>query len=102
MCAGTSCAACNVDDLDFPCEHNADQRHLGLRSERDVSARTSTGEQIEGRVPTTPLPGPFLADRIDVNPADPESLAHFLETWAQIVRTRRCFSIILQPTRCPE
>lgn len=96
MCAGRSCAACNTDDLDFPCGHNADERHRGSKRARTVS------EQIEARVPTTPLPEPFLADRIDVNPGDPESLAHFLETWAQIVRTKRCFSIILQPMRCPD
>lgn len=100
MCAGRSCAACNVDDLDFPCGHNADERHLG--SKRDVEARAPSSEHLEARVPTTPLPQPLLADRIDVNPADPESLAHFLETWAQIVRTKRCFSLILQPIHCPD
>jgi hypothetical protein len=47
-------------------------------------------------VPTKPLPDPLLADRIEVDPADPDSVANFLETWAQIVRTRRRFIIILQ------
>lgn len=99
MCAGRSCAACNADDLEFPCGHDADERHLG--SKRRDTAQTVSGE-IEARVPTTPLPEPLLADRIEVNPGDPESLAHFLETWAQIVRTRRCFAIILQPARCED
>lgn len=101
MCAGSSCAACDEDDLEFPCGHNVDDRHR--RSSRIVEApAASLDAPIDARVPTTPLPQPLLADRIDVNPGDPESLAHFLETWAQIVRTRRCFSIILQPARCPE
>ncbi|HSX22917.1 MAG TPA: hypothetical protein VLE97_09110 [Gaiellaceae bacterium] len=92
MCAGTSCAACDADDLADPCGHDAAQRHLGRTGPRPT-------EPPEARAPTKPLPQALLADRIDVNPADPESVAHFLETWAQIVRTRRCFSIIVQPGR---
>ena len=88
MCAGTSCAACNANDLAAPCGHDVSARHLGIPE--------------EARAPTKPLPGPLLADRIEVNPADPESVAHFLETWAQIVRTRGCFSIIVQPAKCPD
>jgi hypothetical protein len=33
---------------------------------------------------------------MEIDPSDPDSVAHFLETWAQIVRTRRRFVIILQ------
>ena len=77
MCAGTSCAACDEDDLAARCTHDVDERHLGPR------------------VPPRPS-RPLLADRIEVDPRDPDSLAHFLETWAQIVRTRRRFVIILQ------
>jgi hypothetical protein len=100
MCSGKSCAACDADDLAAPCIHDLASRHLG--SERFVEVRVPTDEKIEARAPTKPLPEPLLADCIEVNPADPESVAHFLETWAQIVRTRRCFSIIVQPASCPE
>lgn len=99
MCAGRSCAACNVDDLDFPCTHNIEERHHG--SSPSI-VRSPSNEQIDGRVPTKPLPKPLLADRIEVNPGDPDSLAHFLETWAQIVRSKRCFSIIVEPARCED
>ena len=93
MCGGRSCAACDTDDLIFPCAHDVDERHRG--SQRIV-ARTASSEPLDARAPTKPLPDPLLADRIEVDPADPDSVAHFLETWAQIVRTRRRFIIILQ------
>ena len=93
LCAGTSCAACNADDLASPCAHDLDARHLGER------AKSRPTDPPEARTPTKPLAESLLADRIDVNPSDPESVAHFLETWAQILRTRRCFSIIVQPGR---
>ena len=92
MCAGKSCAACNVDGLASPCGHDAVERHLGSPL-RDLSAAPSIPES---RVPTKPLPEPMLADRLEVDPSDPDSVAHFLETWAHIVRTRRRFIIILQ------
>jgi hypothetical protein len=81
MCAGRSCAACDADGLTSPCAHDVLERHLG--------------DRIEARVPTKPLPVTLLADRIEVDPADPDSVAHFLETWAHIVRTRRRFVIVL-------
>ena len=81
MCAGSSCAACNANDLASPCAHNVDERHRGSRTVDDV---------------LLPVTRVLLADRIEVDPADPDSVAHFLETWAQIVRTRRHFIIILQ------
>lgn len=94
MCAGRSCAACDVDDLASPCAHDVVARHLG--SQRGVDARAPFSEHLEARVPTKPLPELLLADRIEVDPADPDSVAHFLETWARIVRTKRRFIIILQ------
>jgi hypothetical protein len=94
MCVGRSCAACNVDDLASPCTHDIVERHLGRQ--RIIDVRTPSSEHVESRVPTKPLPETWLADRIEVDPADPDSVAHFLETWAQIVRTRRRFIIILQ------
>ena len=94
MCVGRSCATCNVDDLASPCAHDVTERHLG--SQPIVDARTPSSEHLDARVPTKPLPEPLLADRIEVDPSDPDSVAHFLETWAQIVRTRRRFIIILQ------
>jgi hypothetical protein len=94
MCSGRSCAACGVDDLASPCTHDVVERHLG--SQRIVDGRSPSGEHLEARVPTKPLPEALLADRIEVDPADPDSVAHFLETWAQIVRTKRRFVIILQ------
>lgn len=86
MCAGRSCAACDADDLASPCAHDVGERHLGVRTPDDP---------VEARVPTKPLPETLLADRIEVDPADPDSVAHFLETWAHIVRTRRRFVIVL-------
>lgn len=94
MCARRSCASCDVDDLVFPCAHDVVERHLG--SKAIVDARAPSSEHLEARAPTKPLPEALLADRIEVDPADPDSVAHFLETWAQIVRTRRRFIIILQ------
>ena len=97
MCAGKSCATCNVDGLASPCEHDVVDRHFESQRIFDtVDTRACSSEQLEARVPTKPLPDPLLADRIEVDPADPDSVAHFLETWAQIVRTRRRFVIILQ------
>ena len=93
MCDGRSCANCNVDDLASPCAHDVVERHL--RSQR-IEARTPSSGHLEARVPTKPLPEMLLADRIEVDPADPDSVAHFLETWAQIVRTKRRFIIVLQ------
>lgn len=93
MCAGKSCAACGADDLAFPCAHDAVERHHGVRSLRDPPPGPGDSE---ARVPTKPLAEPLLADRIEVDPSDPDSVAHFLETWARIVRTRRRFIIILQ------
>lgn len=84
MCAGRSCAACNVDDLSSPCAHDVAARH-----------REDQSEHLDARAPTKPLPERLLADRIEIEPTDPDSFAHFLETWAQIVRTRRRFAIIL-------
>jgi hypothetical protein len=96
MCDGRSCAACNVDDLASPCAHDVVERHLGSKAIVDA-ARTPSSDHLEAaRVPTKPLPEPLLADRIEVDPSDPDSVAHFLETWAQIVRTKRRFIIILQ------
>lgn len=95
MCAGRSCATCNVDDIASPCGHDVVARHLGSQAIVDA-ARTPSSEHLEARVPTKPLPEPLLADRIEVDPSDPDSVAHFLETWAQIVRTKRRFTIILQ------
>lgn len=86
MCAGRSCAACNADDIVASCGHDVIARHLGDRAADDPA---------EARVPTKPLPETVLADRIEVDPADPDSVAHFLETWAHIVRTRRRFVIVL-------
>lgn len=86
MCAGRSCAACDEDDLAIACGHDAVERHLGVRV---------LEEPAEARVPTKPMPETVLADRIEVDPADPDSVAHFLETWAHIVRTRRRFVIVL-------
>lgn len=94
MCVGKSCATCNADDLSAPCAHGTDARHLGERPA--ANARTPSRDQLDARVPTKPLPAALLADRIEVDPTDPESVAHFLETWARIVRTRRRFVIILQ------
>jgi hypothetical protein len=86
MCAGKSCATCDLDDLAVPCEHTIDERHLGgFRDEPARGRRNRRNPKL-----------PFLADRIEVDPADPDSVAHFLETWAQIVRTRRRFIIIVQ------
>jgi tRNA(Arg) A34 adenosine deaminase TadA len=91
MCAGSSCATCNADGLVSSCAHDVFARHRGRQ--RLVDRR----EQVPTiQVPTKPLPDPLLADRIEVDPADPDSVANFLETWAQIVRTRRRFIIILQ------
>ena len=92
MCVGTSCATCAADDLTSPCKHDEVDRHRGVQRVSHTRPRTPS----PSRVPTKPLPGPLLADRIEVDPADPDSLAHFLETWAHIVRTRRRFAIILQ------
>lgn len=86
MCAGRSCATCDADDLALACSHDVVQRHLVSRA---------PDEPVESRVPTKPLPETILADRIEVDPADPDSVAHFLETWAHIVRTRRRFVIVL-------
>ena len=100
MCAGRSCAACNANDLTVSCGHGVVARHLGREQIADTCSPSE--EPLEARVPTKRLteePEELLADRIDVNPSDPESFAHFLETWAQIVRTRRCFSLIVQPGR---
>lgn len=94
MCVGRSCATCNVDDLAVLCAHDVVERHFGR--ERIVEAHTSASELLDARVPTKSLPESLLADRIEVDPSDPDSVAHFLETWAQIVRTRRRFIIILQ------
>lgn len=69
-------------------------RHRG--SQAIDEARTPLSEHLEARVPTKPLPERLLADRIEVDPEDPDSVAHFLETWAHIVRTRRRFIITLQ------
>ncbi len=94
MCAGKSCAACNADELASPCAHDGVERHLG--GQVIVDARTLSRDHLEARVPTKPLPEALLADRIEVDPSDPDSVAHFLETWASIVRKRRRFIIILQ------
>jgi hypothetical protein len=85
MCAGRSCASCDADDLVTSCEHDVVARHFGRAAD----------EPVEARVPTKPLPGTMLADRLEVDPSDPDSVAHFLETWAHIVRTRRRFVIVL-------
>ena len=116
MCAGRSCATCNVDGLASPCTHDVVARHLGAHP--IIETRAPSSEHLEARAPTKPLRkpsleplhvnrlegiegdqpllDPLLADRLEVDPSDPESVAHFLETWAQIVRTRRRFTIILQ------
>lgn len=94
MCAGRSCSTCNVDDLASPCEHDIVQRHH--TSAAIFDAQTPPRKDPKAQIPTKPLPAPLLADRIEVDPSDPDSVAHFLETWAQIVRTRRRFIIILQ------
>ena len=94
MCAGRSCATCNAADLALPCAHDVVARHL--ERQRGLDVWTPSNEHLEARVPTKPLPEALLADRIEVDPSDPDSVAHFLETWAQIVRTRRRFTIILQ------
>ena len=96
MCAGSSCATCNVDGLALPCAHDVVERHLGSKTIVDAAQTPSSKHLEASRVPTKPLPEALLADRIEVDPSDPDSVAHFLETWAQIVRTKRRFSIILQ------
>jgi len=94
MCAGRSCAACDANDLASSCTHDIVERHLG--NQAIVDAQPPSNDPPEAKVPAKPLSERLLADRIEVDPADPESVAHFLETWAHIVRTRRRFVIILQ------
>lgn len=87
MCQRERCVACGQpDDRPLPsCAHDRLERHEGLPS----------ADEIGGLTPTKPMLA-FLGGAIDVDLADTEAAARFLEMVARVIREKRKLRITIE------
>lgn len=104
MCQRERCVACGQpDNQPMPgCVHDRLERHEGLppAQGRSSTARIDGGhafleDEVGGRTPTKPMPA-FLGGTIDVDLADTEAAADFLEMVARVIRQRKRLRISIE------
>ncbi len=84
MCQREQCLACaQLDGRPLPnCSHDRLERHEGLAVDFE-------------RIPTKPIP-PLLGGSIDVELADTEAAAEFLELVARVIREKKKLRIMIE------
>lgn len=93
MCQRALCMACaQPDHQPLPgCEHGRLERHEGAPE----ALRFDEGDDfIKGEAPTKLMP-PLLGGTIDVDLADTEAAAEFLEMVARVIRDKKKLRIMI-------
>lgn len=92
-CAGSLCNVCQREGRPEgdPCTHDSIERHMGI-----PAIAPEPVELAVDRVPTVPLDKPLLAGRIEVDLADGEAVASFLELVARVARVKGKLIVIVE------
>lgn len=87
-CSGAYCNVCarEARPEGDPCTHDSIERHMAM----------PPIEPAVDRVPTKPLDKPLLAGRIEVDLADGEAVASFLELVARVARAKGRLVVIVE------
>lgn len=94
MCQRERCLACGQpDDWPLPdCSHDRLERHEGLAIGEDNAFLEN---EVSGRTPTKPMLV-LLGGTIDVDLADTEAAAKFLELVARVIREKKRLRITIE------
>lgn len=102
MCQRERCLACEQpDNRPLPdCSHDRLERHESPASGRVSTVRlggdyTFLDSEVGGRTPTKPMPA-MLGGSIDVDLADAEAAAEFLELVARVIREKKKLRIMIE------
>lgn len=99
MCQRERCVACGQpDDRPKPdCTHDRLERHEGLppAQVRISGGRALTEDETRDRIPTKAMPA-MLSGAIDVDLADTEAAADFLEMVARVIREKKRLRISIE------
>jgi hypothetical protein len=102
MCQRERCLACGQpDNRPLPdCSHDRLERHEGPTIGRTSTVRLGgdrafLDNEVGGRTPTKPMPA-LLGGTIDVDLADAEAAAEFLELVARVVREKKRLRITIE------
>ena len=90
FCRGEACNACVREPLPHGaqrvCRHDAVERHSAV----------PVFNGARDRVPTVELAVPIVVERIEISLEDAEQAAAFLERVAELIRTRRRVTLIVE------
>lgn len=104
MCQRERCVACGQpDDRPEPdCAHDRLERHEGLPPSQGRCSTVRIGggralleDEIRDRTPTKAMPA-MLGGTIDVDLADTEAAAEFLEMVARVIRDKKRLRIMIE------